>query len=159
MTFAMERVMTLTTNRFRPHAVSCWVDTPTIAPITGCAEDHALPLGTVVRVVAAGVLANDELRKLVIDEAQTARRLSADGRTQIGAMVDDDTQNAFNTIGQQTGVSRAKVVRAALVVGAKHLADFSRDLQVERQTRDTAHERSRDRMITLFQRLQGEVTA
>ncbi|HDR8994501.1 TPA: hypothetical protein QDB01_000378 [Burkholderia vietnamiensis] len=144
---------------FRPHVISCWVDTPTIAPISGCSEEHTLPIGTAVRIVVIGVLANNDLLADVIAEIENAKRIAKEGRTQIGAAVDENTKLAMDTIGRRNGASRAQVLRAALRVGAKHLGDFSAELASECEARSAAHRRSRDRLIKMMNRFQDEVSA
>ncbi|WP_257765222.1 hypothetical protein [Burkholderia glumae] len=151
--------MTQRTKRFLPHSVSCCVDTPTTAPISICAEHYKLPLGTVVRIVVTGVLANDALRNLVTSSVANAPALSKDGRALIGAMMDDSTQEVLLAIGRQADAPRSKVVRAALVVGAKHLEAFTHDLETERDERQASHERGREQMIQMVKRFQAEVVA
>jgi len=149
--------MTQTTNHFRPHSITFWVDTETIAPITKYGQDHDLPFGTVARIVISGVIGNEDLQNLAIEQATTARRMSL--RKMCGAMLDDETLQTIDSLGRQNGVKRAAVVRAALVVGSKHLPAFSSALETERVARRAAHERGRERMIKMVTRFQGEVAA
>lgn len=142
---------------FRPHSVTCWVDTQTVGPISGCSQEYDLPLGTVVRIVVIGVLANSASE--VMAELDNAKQIAKVGRTQIAAMWDDNTQATVVSISKQAGASRAQVMRAALLVGAKRLANFSAQFIAERDARRAAHERSRTQLIKTMNRFQNEVVA
>lgn len=159
MTFATETAMTLPSNLFRPHSATCWLTTSTITLINTCAHDLAVPVGTVTRIAVTRTLADATLRDRVTQGAAHAERLAQEGRTKASAMLDDQTYEALDTIATTTGSKRAIVMREALVVGAQHLNDFMDELVAERDARQAAKERGRERMVQMVKRFQGEVAA